>query len=89
MNGFKFELGTKARDKVTGYVGIIIGRAEWLYGCRRYSLQSQEMKDGKPVGALALDEDAIEVIEAAPPHKMKRTGGPGRDSVARRSDTKR
>jgi hypothetical protein len=47
-----------------------------LYGCRRYTVQSREMKDGKPVEALGFDEDALEVIDAAVPHKVKDTGGP-------------
>ncbi len=29
------ELGDKVRDTVTGFTGIAIGRAKWLYGCDR------------------------------------------------------
>lgn len=80
MSGFKHELGTKVRDKVTGYTGIVIGRTEWLYGCRRYTVQSQEMKDGKPVESMGFDEDALEVLVAnnkhVEGHKPARTGGP-------------
>ena len=89
MSGFKHELGATVKDKVTGYGGIIIGRTEWLYGCRRYTVQSQEMKDGKPVDALAFDEDALEVLIDVKPHNVKSTGGPGRDATASRKDPSR
>lgn len=85
---FKYELGSKAKDKVTSYTGIIIGRTEWLYGCRRYTLQSQEMKDGKPIEAMGFDEEALEIVEATKPHKLKDTGGPQREP-SRSSDAKR
>jgi hypothetical protein len=74
-NGFKYELGSKAKDKVTGYKGLIIARTEWLYGCRRYVLQAQELKDGKPIETVCVDQDAVEIVEEAPPHKMSERGG--------------
>ncbi len=73
---FKIELGSIVKDKISGYSGIVHGRTEWLYGCRRYTVQSREMKDGKPVEALGFDEDALEVVTQAEPHKVKDTGGP-------------
>lgn len=85
MSTFKVELGSKARDRVTSYTGIVYARHEYLYGCRRYTLQAQELKDGKPVETLTTDEDALEVLDAAEPHVINATGGP-RDEPARRSD---
>lgn len=73
---FKIELGSTVIDKITGYKGTVIGRTEWLYGCRRYTLQAKEIKDGKPVGSISIDEDAAEVVEQSEPHVMKTTGGP-------------
>lgn len=73
---FKYELGSKAKCKITGYEGMIIARTEWLYGCRRYVLQSQALKDGKPVDSHCIDEDALDLVVAAPPHKVRDTGGP-------------
>lgn len=72
---FKYELGSKAKCKITGYTGIITSRTEWLYGCRRYTLQAQELKDGAPVASHYLDEDAIDLLEAAEPHRVSDTGG--------------
>lgn len=78
---FKLGLGWDVQDKVTGYRGIIIGRTEWLYGCRRYTVQSKEMKDGKPVEALAFDEDALNVKKTVGEEKVKDTGGPRTDAT--------
>ena len=85
---FRFELGSKVRDRVTGFEGIVTGRYEFLYGCRRYGVQSRELKDGKPIDSVGFDEDALEVVVAAEPHVMKETGGPQREPE-RRSDPKR
>jgi len=34
-------LGKKAKDKITGFVGIIIGRAQYLTGCDQYALVAE------------------------------------------------
>ncbi len=76
---WKFKLGQKVRDKVTSYAGIIHGRTEWLYGCKRYTVQSQDLKDGKPIEAFGFDEDALELVEETKhtaAHKPAQTGGP-------------
>lgn len=83
MSDFKYELGAEVKDKVTGYRGLIMGRTEWLYGCRRYSLQAQELKDGKPVESWTIDEDAIELLKDVAPHKVRPTGGPRADAKPR------
>ena len=90
---FLHELGVHVRDRVTGYKGIVIGRTEWLYGCRRYTVQSQEMKDGKPVDSMSFDEDALEVLDAktehSKAHKPAATGGPETRQAARPREVRR
>lgn len=76
---FKIELGSDVRCKITGYTGMVIGRTEWLYGCRRYTVQAKELKDGKPVEPIGGDEDQFEIVTQAPPHEIKSTGGPQRE----------
>ncbi|KKK63622.1 hypothetical protein LCGC14_2992430 [marine sediment metagenome] len=44
---FKFELGTTLRDKVTGFEGVVMVRAEYFTGCVHYGLQTRELKDGR------------------------------------------
>jgi hypothetical protein len=56
-------LGSKARDKITGYTGIVIATTDWLSGCRRVTIQTQEMKDGKPIDSCCFDESQVETIE--------------------------
>lgn len=78
---FRIELGTKVTDKITGYTGQVIGRTEWLYACRRYTIQARELKDGKPVDAISCDEDQLDIVEEpAELHVMKSTGGPTREA---------
>lgn len=73
---FKIELGSTVRDKTTGYTGLVTGRTEWLYGCRRYTVQSQKLHDGKPIESVGCDEDALLVLKTAKPAKLLDTGGP-------------
>ncbi|EPN30018.1 hypothetical protein A245_46208, partial [Pseudomonas syringae pv. actinidiae ICMP 19096] len=39
------ELGKKARDKISGFEGVITGRAQYLTGCDQYVL-SPAAKNG-------------------------------------------
>jgi hypothetical protein len=74
---FKHELGAKGRSYATGVEGIIVNRAEALYGCNRYLLQPRVAADGKLPDGYWFDEDDVEVVEA-PARKVepKKTGGP-------------
>ena len=36
MNKFKIRMGAKVTDKVSGFQGIVTGRAEYSTGCRQY-----------------------------------------------------
>lgn len=90
------ELGSKVRDRVTGFTGIAIGETRWLVGCLRITVQPQELdKDGKQKDAASFDEPQLEVL--ATPAKTKvvvqneaarKTGGP-RPEPMRRKDVSR
>ena len=56
-----FRLGERVRDAVTGYAGTVIGRAEYMAGTRRYSVQSKELNGGIPVAAQWIDEGLLEM----------------------------
>lgn len=61
----KINLGDKARDTVTGYVGIVVARTIWLQGCDRPMLQAQGMtSDGKIHDGHSFDEMQCELVEA-------------------------
>jgi hypothetical protein len=59
------DLGSKAKDSITGFTGIVIGRTEWLYGCTRIYLESQALQEGKCVDPVAFDEQRVEELESA------------------------
>ena len=75
------QLGDSVKDRITGYTGIVIGITDWLHGCRRMTVQSQELKDGKPPDSLCIDEPQLEIVESGAYKKPKPTtlravGGP-------------
>lgn len=76
------ELGSKVKDKVTGYEGVATARTEWITGCVRYAvLPSTLTKDGATRTEEWFDEDRLEVT-AKPTAKLRsvrRLGGPQRD----------
>lgn len=88
---FRHNLGDRVKDRISGLTGIVTSRSEHLFGCARYWVEPQELKDGKRVDGCWLDEDAIEVVEAAviepqqyrvvaaarePAARLQRAGGP-------------
>lgn len=63
----EIQLGSTVKDTISGFKGVAIGRCVWLYGCVRVIVQSQELKDSKPVEPQWFDEAQVQVI--APPSK--------------------
>ena len=61
MSKFIFELGVKAKDKITGFEGIITGRADHITGCNTYGLKPKIDKDGKVQDCEWFDEGMITV----------------------------
>ena len=56
------ELGDEVQDIITGLTGIAITKAEYLWGCDRFAVQPQEIKDGKIVESTWFDEPQLTVI---------------------------
>ncbi len=61
---FRHNLGDRVKDVISGQTGIVTSRSEHLFGCNRYWIEPQELKDGKPVEGRWLDEESIETQEA-------------------------
>jgi len=59
---FKFGLGDELKDQVSGYVGVVVARTQWLNGCKRYTLDSQTMVDGKLVDSISVDEQQLTLL---------------------------
>ncbi len=86
-------LGQKVKDNITGFEGIATGKTEWLFGCSRYCVEPQELKDGKPVEAVWFDEQRLEIIADTKPEVSKdsdgeRPGGPQNDPRPRACPTR-
>lgn len=72
------DLGLRGRDKVTGFEGIITGRAQYIYGCDQYVLVPP-VKDGKCGENQWFDEGRIEVLGPglnAESVRVDKPGGP-------------
>lgn len=57
------KLGSRVRDQITGFTGIAVGYSRWMYGCNRFVVESESLKDGKPLGDEWFDEQRIETID--------------------------
>lgn len=77
------EIGKKVRDKISGLEGIAIARAEWLYGCVRFCVQPQELKDGEPVDSTWFDEPQLEYVTREVKKTVPSGGGPRRADDSR------
>ncbi len=58
----KLKLGQEAKDKITGFQGIITGYAEYLTGCNQYVLQPKCEKTGTYPDAQWFDEGRLILI---------------------------
>jgi len=72
------KLGVQAKDKVTGFEGIVIGKSSWLTGCDTYGI-APPAKDGEVKDARWFDEGRVVVLGpgvTVEEVKTKKTGGP-------------
>ena len=70
------KLGCIAKDKITGFEGVVIAVTEWLNGCQRITIQPKEMKDGKIIDSHTFDAEQIEVVEPIAEPQRVPHGGP-------------
>src|SRR5690349_8071573 len=77
------ELGDVVRDTITCYVGVVVAYTTWLNKCRRITVQSRELKDGKPIEACAFDIEQLEIVEKGTQPDKPFTGGARADTGAR------
>jgi hypothetical protein len=80
---FKFPLGCKLVDIVSGFEGIAVARIQYLNGCLQYCVkpkiklsEPEKMPDG-----IYIDESQLKMVEEKAIHVEKRsTGGPQQDT---------
>jgi len=70
---FLLKLGSEAKDDITGFSGLVICRTRWLASCNTYTVQPQELKDGKVQDTMVFTEERLTVT------KDPGTGGRGSD----------
>jgi len=70
------QLGDKAKHAITGFTGVVVCISNWISGCQRITIQSQELRDGKPVDNQSFDAEEIEVIQPDAIPVCKPSGGP-------------
>ena len=81
-------MGNGAKDKITGFVGIVTGRSEYINGCVHLMLEAKAKSGMKPVHAWFDADRCIPTISKTPPRRKrivsarrKRPGGPMPHSV--------
>ena len=57
-----FELGETLKEKVTGFQGVVMARAEYLVGSINYGLLSQELQGGVPGKLEWFEENRLSKV---------------------------
>jgi len=76
-------LGDRVKDTISGFSGILVCDATWLNGCRRVTVQPEELKDGLPIESRTFDIEQLVLMKKnirMGPGEV-RTGGPHDDPV--------
>ncbi len=72
------KLGDRVIDSINGFSGIVVARAEYMYGCVRLLIEPCDLKaDGDIKESQWLDEQRLTTTPTAGP------GGPQKDAPRR------
>ncbi len=69
------KLGDKVKDKVSGLVGKVVSKVEYLNGCIQYGVQPKLKKDATEIATWNIDEAQLENLSKPIKVKKERTGG--------------
>jgi hypothetical protein len=69
-------LGDKAKDRISGFEGVVVAVTEWLNGCRRITIQPEALHEGKPIESSTFDAEQVARVEAGPVLTASDNGGP-------------
>jgi hypothetical protein len=80
MLEWKFELGDRVRDRVSGFKGIVTSRTEYLNGCQQYGIDPPaDSVTGKMNEGYRIDGQQLELVDKGlnqtEPVKKRSTGG--------------
>lgn len=73
---FKFNLGDKVKDTITGFEGVVTVRSQWLNMCNTYGVQPTKLKDSIPQQRQSFDQPQLELVEEKVVESSQETGGP-------------
>lgn len=71
------QVGQTVRDKITGFEGVVMSRAEYLWGCVRVEVQARDLKDGEPRDWRVFDEPQLEVLDVPNIAEVSGSNAPG------------
>lgn len=57
------KLGDRAKDRISGFRGIVAGVTEWLYSSDRLIIQPEGMEDGLPIENRCFDREQVVLIK--------------------------
>ncbi len=84
-------LGSRCRDRISGFNGIVIGNAEYLHGCAQILVKPEGIQDEKPIEGQWFDIQCLEMVLDGKPdfrqdalNTMATTGGPRTDQAPTR-----
>lgn len=70
---FLYQRGMYAKDKVTGFKGVITARMDHLTSCNQYFLKPSVGEDGKMIDGNWFDEHALEIDTTRQQLRLERT----------------
>ena len=60
------KLGVTAKDTITGFEGVVLGRCVYITGCNQVLIQPEIDSEGKFVESRWFDEDRVQVSNENP-----------------------
>ncbi len=74
-------LGRNAKDKITGFTGVIVAKISYLTGCDQYGITPKVNKEGKTGDTSYFDVNRIEILKGGVKiNTNKDVGGVNRDA---------
>ncbi|HZL20544.1 MAG TPA: hypothetical protein VFG23_22625 [Polyangia bacterium] len=78
----KMQLGTTVRDQITGFLGVVTGRAEYITGCNQALVAPPVDAAGKSVASEWFDEQRLVLVPEYGTVTLDNGKTPGCDKAA-------
>lgn len=83
----EIKLGSRVKDRVTGFEGLAVARTVWVSGNITIGIEPTTLQEGKPVEAHSFEHQRVELLEEKAPPVSKQnsavSGGPQNDPSPR------